>query len=461
MKYLIKFHKSIMVIVKGLILACLVCTFVDTWQNHYPEALFSKNGNYVVVLSYLIFLIAFIQLYGGFKFGVYRLHEIIYDLSLATLFANFVMFLEMCLIARLPLSPFAILCCTVFQIALIFICSYCANVIYFKLYPARKMLAIFGKDNEGIELINKFAKIPERFKIEKGFSVEGKSMDEIYRQIDKFDAILITDFDKDVKDEVLRYCYAKKKRTYILPSSTDVVISTADPIQVFDTPVLLCHNRGITVEQAAVKRFFDILLSAVGLIVTSPIFLLVALFIKLEDKGPVFFKQNRVTKDGKIFNIFKFRSMIVDADKDGAKKAENDDDRITKVGRLIRPLRIDELPQLINIFLGDMSLVGPRPERLQNVYDYTRLYPDFDLRHRVKAGLTGYAQVYGKYNTTPADKLKMDLMYIEKYSLILDIKLIAITLKILFLRESTEGFSSDANKNARGAKYIEKEDDTK
>ena len=185
------------------------------------------------------------------------------------------------------------------------------------------------------------------------------------------------------------------------------------------------------------------------------------MFIKIEDGGPVFFLQNRVTKDGKIFNILKFRSMIVNADKDGAKKAETNDNRITKVGKFIRPFRIDELPQLINIFLGDMSLVGPRPERLQNVYDYTNLYPDFDLRHRVKTGLTGYAQVYGKYNTSPADKLKMDLMYIEKYSFVLDIKLLAMTFKILFLRESTEGFSSEENKTVRGAKYIEKEDELK
>ena len=461
MKYLIKFHKSIMVIVKSFILSGLTCTFVDTWQNHYPESLFSKNGNYVVVLSYLIFLIAFIQLYGGFKFGVYRLHEIIYDLSLATLFANFVMFLEMCLIARLLLSPTALICCTVFQIAIIFVCSYCANIIYFKLYPARKMLAVFGKDNEDFSLINKFAKIPERFKIEKGFSVEGKDMMEIQLQIDKFDAVLITDFDKSIKESVLRYCYAKKKRTYILPSSTDVVISTADPIQIFDTPVLLCHNRGLTIEQAALKRFFDIVFSAIGIVITSPLLLLTALFIKIEDGGPVFFLQNRVTKDGKIFNILKFRSMIVNADKDGAKKAETNDNRITKVGKFIRPFRIDELPQLINILLGDMSLVGPRPERLQNVYDYTNLYPDFDLRHRVKTGLTGYAQVYGKYNTSPADKLKMDLMYIEKYSFVLDIKLLAMTFKILFLRESTEGFSSEENKTVRGAKYIEKEDELK
>ncbi len=461
MKNLIKFHKSIMVIVKGLILSCLVCSFLDTWQNHYPEALFSKNGNYVVVLAYIIFLMVFILLYGGFKFGIFRLHEVIYNLVLATVIANFMMYLVLCLIARMLLLPVAIICCTIFQAFLILILSYCSNIIYFKLYPARKMLAIFGDDTEGFKLINKFTKIPERFKIEKGIAVAGKHIDVIKRQIDKFDAVLITDFDKGIKDELLRYCYSLKKRTYLLPSSTEVVISTADPIQIFDTPVLLCHNQGLSIEQAAIKRFWDILLSALGLITFSPVFLLTMLFIKLEDGGPIFFLQNRVTKDGKIFNIIKFRSMITNADEQGAKKAEKDDDRITKVGRIIRPLRIDELPQLINIFLGDMSLVGPRPERLQNVYEYGLIYPDFNLRHRVKAGLTGYAQVYGKYNTSPADKLKMDLLYVEKYSLLLDIKLIAMTIKILFLRESTEGFTSDDNKSVKPAKYIEKDDDTK
>lgn len=254
MKYLIKFHKSVMLVVKGLILASLVFAFVDTWQIHYPEALFSKNGNYVVVFSYVLFLIAFIQLYGGFKFGVYRLHEIIYDLVLATFLANFMMYLELCLIARLLLSPIAIILCAVFQAIIVFITSYCSNIIYFKLHPARKMVAVFGDDREGFGLINKFTKIPERFKIEKGISVAGKNIDEIKAQIDKFDAVLITDFDKALKNELLRYCYAKKKRTYILPSSTDVVISTSDPIQIFDTPVLLCHNKGLSIEQAAVKR---------------------------------------------------------------------------------------------------------------------------------------------------------------------------------------------------------------
>ena len=446
MKNLLKFHRSILVSVKGLILSCLVFTFISTWQNNYPQALFSKNGNYVVVLSYMIFLLVFIKLYGGFRFGIFRLHEVIYNLVLATILTNFMMYLELSLIARSLLFPFAMIFCTGLQFFIILFSSYCANIIYFKLHPARKMLAIFGDDSEGFKLINKFTKIPERFKIEKGIAVVGKHIDDIKRQIDKFDAVLITDFEKGIKDELLRYCYSLKKRTYLLPSSTEVVISTADPIQIFDTPVLLCQNCGLSVEQAAVKRFWDLVFSVLGLIIFSPVFLLTMLFIKIDDGAAVFFLQNRVTKDGKIFNIIKFRSMITDAEKDGAKKASQDDERITRVGRIIRPLRIDELPQLINIFLGDMSLVGPRPERLQNVYEYNLLYPDFYLRHRVKAGLTGYAQVYGKYNTTPADKLKMDLLYIEKYSLLLDLKLLAMTLKIIFLKESTEGFTNDDNK---------------
>ena len=201
----------------------------------------------------------------------------------------------------------------------------------------------------------------------------------------------------------------------------------------------------------------DIVLAAIGIIITSPIMLICAIAIKLDDGGPILFKQNRITRGGKIFNILKFRSMIVDADKDGAKKAVSDDDRITKVGRVIRACRVDELPQLFNILLGDMSMVGPRPERIENVYEYSTKYPEFELRHRVKAGLTGFAQLYGKYNTSPEDKLNMDLIYIETYSLMLDIKLLILTIKVLFMRESTEGFNEKANENVRASKSLKKE----
>ena len=165
--------------------------------------------------------------------------------------------------------------------------------------------------------------------------------------------------------------------------------------------------------------------------------------IKMYDGGPVFFLQERVTKDRKRFMIYKFRSMIVDAEKNGMRRATNHDDRITPVGKFIRATRIDELPQLINIIKGDMSIVGPRPERWELDSAYTEKIPEFGSRLKVRAGLTGYAQEFGKYNTTPEDKLKWDLLYINQRSLLLDLKIILYTVKILFVPESTEGFEED------------------
>ena len=197
----------------------------------------------------------------------------------------------------------------------------------------------------------------------------------------------------------------------------------------------------LTIDERIIKRTMDIILSGLVLIVASPIMLLTALAIKLEDRGPVFFRQKRCTQDERVFEILKFRSMIVGAEKDGeVKPATEHDPRITKVGRLIRPLRIDELPQLLNILKGDMSIVGPRPERVEHVQKYKELIPEFSYRHKVKAGLTGYAQIMGKYNTSAYDKLKLDLMYIENYSIFQDLKLILMTIKILFKKESSEGF---------------------
>lgn len=355
------------------------------------------------------------------------------------------MYFEFTLIANKWSDPLPAVWSLVYQVAVIFIGSCCANIIYFKLYTARRTLAVFADDEEGKAIIKKMSKIPERFSIERGVSINRASVEEIKELIDKHEAVLICDFDKNIKTELLHYCYLQNKRTYILPASTDIIIRNSDQIQIFDTPLLMCHNRGLRLEQEFVKRVFDIVLSALGIIISLPIMIVTAIAIKLCDGGPIFFKQNRVTKNGKIFNVLKFRSMYIDAEKDGAKKAENNDARITPVGRIIRPCRADELPQLFNILFGDMSIVGPRPERIENVYEYVQMYPDFNLRHRVKGGLTGYAQIYGKYNTSPEDKLKMDLIYIEQYSLFLDIKLLLMTVKILFMKESTEGFDAKAN----------------
>ena len=207
-----------------------------------------------------------------------------------------------------------------------------------------------------------------------------------------------------------------------------------------DSPLLLSKNDGLQIEQKIVKRLLDIAISAVGLLITSPLFLLIAISIKCTDRGPVFYKQKRLTQGGKEFKIYKFRTMIQDAEKGGrAVLARDEDDRILPVGKILRRLRLDELPQLWNILKGDMSMVGPRPERPELMAEIVEEIPEFVYRLKVKAGLTGYAQVYGKYNTTAYDKLKLDLTYIRNYSIFLDLKLILMTPKVMFLKESTEG----------------------
>lgn len=221
----------------------------------------------------------------------------------------------------------------------------------------------------------------------------------------------------------------------------------ASRLEIFDTPLLFCNNHGLTLGQRFVKRILDIITSLLLIIFFSPIMLIIAIAIKLSDGGPVLFKQKRYTINGKVFEILKFRSMIVGAEKEGEViPAENKDPRITSVGRVIRKIRMDELPQFFNILKGDMSLVGPRPERVEHVDKYSEQLPEFRYRLKVKGGLTGYAQVMGKYNTNPYDKLRYDLMYIENYSLLLDLKLMLTTLKILLKSESTEGFNNNADR---------------
>ncbi len=457
MKLLIRIRKTFMLCVKIMIVSAITVGFIHTWISNYVESLFSNRGNYVVILAYVFIFTTLCKLYGAFNIGVYRIHEIIYSFSLSIVFTNIVMYMILSLIARQMVSVPPMIVGTAYQIVMVSLCSVCANTIYFKLHPARRVVAVFGDDITGFQLIEKMSCLPERFRIECGINAEHTDMEQIKHQIDKYDAVVICGIDKNVQKKIISYCYAHEKRTYLLPDITDIIINNSYSVQISDSPVIVSRNRGLTPDQLAAKRLLDIFISAIGLILASPFMLFCAIAIKLDDGGPIFFKQNRITKNGKIFNILKFRSMIVDADKDGGKKAENNDSRITRVGKIIRACRVDELPQLINVLRGDMSIVGPRPERIENVYEYSQRFPEFELRHRVKAGLTGFAQLYGKYNTTPEDKLYMDLMYIETYSLLTDIKLIILTIKVLFMKESTEGFDASANANVRASNSLKEE----
>ncbi len=316
--------------------------------------------------------------------------------------------------------------------------------IYRKKFPPLKVLEVTGDRNN--DILRKMNSVPYKYQVMNVIHYE-ETDQVITDEINKYDAVLIGDMPAEEKNRVLKFCFDVDKRVYFVPKISDVIVKSSEELNLFDTPLFLARNIGIKWWQSAIKRFFDILLSLIALIILSPVMLITALAIKLEDGGPVFYKQERCTLDCRKFMILKFRSMIVDAEKDGkSHPAGENDDRITKVGHIIRGCRVDELPQLINILKGDMSIIGPRPERVEHVEKYTKDIPEFAFRAKVKGGLSGMAQVYGKYNTTALDKLKLDLLYITNYSLLLDLQIIFETVKILTQKESTEGFSEERAK---------------
>ena len=310
--------------------------------------------------------------------------------------------------------------------------------IFWLIYPPTMVLEITGSRKNNLP--EKLNGLDKKYKIVRSLDCS-VPFSEIKTEVEKAESVLINDIPANIENDIVKFCFEMNKRVYVTPKISDIIMKSSENLNVVYTPLFLCINQVMTPFQKIVKRFFDVILSFLSLIVFSPIFLITAIAIKLEDHGPVFFKQERVTINDKKFMILKFRSMIVDAEKDGRPHpAGEKDDRITKVGRIIRACRIDELPQLINILKGDMSIVGPRPERVEHVEKYTSEIPEFKYRHKVKGGLTGYAQVYGKYNTSALDKLKLDLLYITNYSFFLDIQILFETLKILFIKDSTEGF---------------------
>lgn len=444
LKTFIKIRKSVMLTIKALIVSAITLVFIETWVNYYTNSLFDQNGNYLVVFSFVFLLILFGALFSAFKIGIYRLSEIIYSFSLSVFVTNFMMYMELSLIAREMLNPIYLIISTFIQASVGFVGAVCANTIYFKLYPPKELLAIFGDDQAGFRLITRMNQIHHRFKIMRGVNINTEDVEKIKMLIDKYEGVLICDIDKTITNKLYSYCYAHQKRIYMMPSVTDILISKSHQIQIGDTVVIMGKNLGLSPEQRFFKRTLDILVSGIMLVFASPFMLVTALAIKLYDGGSILYKQERLTLNGKHFYVYKFRSMIENAEgKSGAVLASKSDSRITPVGKFIRATRLDELPQLINVLKGDMSLVGPRPERPEIAEQYYENLPEFAYRLKTKAGLTGYAQLYGKYNTTPADKLKMDLIYIESYSIWLDIKLLILTFKILFMKESTEGIDQD------------------
>ncbi len=367
--------------------------------------------------------------------------DVLYSQLLALAGTNIIAYLQICLISReyLTVRPLAIM--TVIQVIVILVWVFICKTLYAFLYPPRQMLLIYD-DRSPKEILDKLGTRKDKYNICDIMQLD-EGLDNICDSLDEYEAVLIYDIPAYERNIILKRCFDLSVRTYVTPKLSDILLMGSDSIHLFDTPLLLSRNKGLTGDQLVFKRILDLVITIPVSIIFLPLFLVIAILIKAYDGGPVLYSQERLTEDGRIFRIYKFRSMSIDSEKNGIQLAQKGDSRVTPVGKVLRALHFDEFPQLINIIKGDMSLVGPRPERPEIAAKYQEIIPEFNFRLKVKAGLTGYAQVYGKYNTTPYDKLKLDLTYIENYSLWLDIKLLLLTFKILFQKENTEGIDLD------------------
>ena len=417
-----------------LLLGCLTLEFANTWYTCYASVIdlpFFRRGNWVVIAIYAAILFLFFKVYGGFRIGYLRQTDALLSQILSVCGSNVLMYLQISLIARHFETVRPILLLTGEELFVLVLWTFLTQRIYFALYPPRRLMIVYGSP-AAAALVTKMS-----YRVDKYMICESVSADQDYgticRKILLYDGVIIHDIPAQMRNDLIKYCFEHELRAYIVPKISDIILRGGEDLRLFDTPLLLCRNYGLTFEQRLLKRVFDLLFSIVSLVLLSPVMIACAAAVKLCDGGPVFYRQKRLTQGGKVFYVCKFRSMIPDAEANGAQLAEDNDSRITPVGRFLRKCRLDELPQLLNILRGDMSVVGPRPERPELCAEYEKTFPEFRYRLRVKAGLTGYAQVTGVYDTTPYDKLRMDLMYIENYSLFRDIQIVLMTIKtILF-----------------------------
>ncbi len=423
--------------------------FYYCWMSEYNELIilpFVQKGNLLMAAYYFIMQSIFLYNFDGLKFGYFKKGHIFISQILSVLCTNIMIYLPICLLSARFVTVIPILIITAFDIVFSILVTGLSELVFNKCFPAKRLLVIYDEYQPDC-IVEKLNSRKDKFIVEKTANIS-LGLDEIKKLLDTVDGAVLFDVHSEMRNKIIKICFDKNIRTYTTSKVSDILIRGAESVHLFDTPLLLFRNQGgLSFEQRFIKRAMDIIISLILITLSSPFMLISAVAIKLFDGGPVFFRQERSTLNNRTFKIHKFRSMIVDAEKDGNPiPATESDPRITPVGKILRFTRMDELPQLFDILKGDMSLVGPRPERVEHTRKYTKEIPEFPYRLKVRGGLTGLAQLYGKYNTSPYDKLQLDLMYIQNYSLLLDLRLLFMTLKIIFIKESTEGFTEEKSK---------------
>ena len=418
--------------------------FATVWIVYYLPVIkdpLSPLENAIVIGLYMLLQFMFVRGLGGNRIGYRRIIEMWLSQTIALILTSIVIYAEICIIARGYVIFWPLAAIDIVEVFFVLAWIYIVRVAYLQLYPPRDMLVIYERAYPE-DLITKINLSKDEFHHCKSINTEeGKEI--LHRRILEADAVILSDITDETRNSLIKFCYYHGIRAYVTPKISDLILRGAEDVQLFYTPLLLSRNHGLNIEQRVEKRVFDLAAAVVGLILTSPVLLIAAIGIKCCDGGPIFYRQERLTRGGVAFQMIKLRSMYENAEAKGARLAAKHDSRVTPIGKVLRRFHIDELPQLVNVLKGEMSVVGPRPERKEIADEYMRSSPEFAYRLKVKAGLTGYAQVNGKYNSTPYDKLKLDITYIEQYSIWMDIKILLWTIKALIQSESTEGVDED------------------
>ncbi len=433
-----KLSKFFVVLIDILLVhAGYIIAYIIKFNFTFPEKNFMPY--YTLIPQITLFALVLLNIYGLYTITMKTISEIAFSLGLALMLLQFLTVVSTFFYRHFafPRSIFII----AFFVQFLLLLGWRGLVLYvFKRVQGVKHVLVIGEMPKAQEFAQKLQNISKGW-IDVKYVLEPKTVEELIPYIKVVDTIyLYSKMDENLKSEIVRKAIEFKKHIFIAPDFRDILVSRARVIQFDDVATLSIEQPELTSEQKLIKRVCDILLASVALVISFPIMILIAIAIKLDSEGPVIYKQKRVTEGEREFYVLKFRTMVKDAEKmTGPVLATENDPRITRVGRFLRATRLDELPQLINILKGEMSFIGPRPERPYFVEQFKKLYPEYSLRHNVKAGLTGLAQVYGKYATSPEDKLRLDLIYIKNYSVFLDIKILLLTLKTIFTKEAAEG----------------------
>ena len=441
-----------LILMKWLYRAILLLTMMAGVCKFGSVPIKLQSTECVVVLgAYMVLLLYTQHIYRATEVGMARVSELVMSQMLSNLISICVVYVGVALYVRHLFNIFLLVLVGLVQTLIGIGWSLFANQQYIK-KRRKPRTAIIYKHQSNLDLLYETPYFHEKYDVCKLIENPPEDFAALRNELEGCEVLFSVGSSAEVTNGLAKICVEKNINGYFMPRLGHIIMSGAEYTARFSLPTLLVRRAGGHSEYRFFKRAFDLFASLIGIVVASPIMLATAIAIKVEDHGPVFYRQVRLTRNGREFKILKFRSMTVNAEQDGiARLAGKNDSRITKVGRFIRACRIDELPQLFNILMGDMSIVGPRPERPEIAKQYEETLPEFSLRLQVKAGLTGLAQVYGRYNTEPYYKLQMDLLYINEMSMLKDLQLILATIQILFMKESTQGIAQ-GQETALGSK---------